>query len=178
MTIEMLALIGLLSGMLVALLVLGAFAYRVVTYLHHYGSAAAAFITPSDGETTSPLLALLSGVGTSSHMAELGTASGDARMDLGARAQVIEAGVRAKFPILATMADQVMPNWPRKIAKNPMILTQLIAMAGPGGLLSGFLGKVTEKTETQAPLSGDEHYNVEELLNDVGIYGSGDINNG
>jgi len=168
MNVIELASIGLLSVIFVALLVMTWAAYRMVTYLHHYGAAAAAFMSPPDGETTSPLQALFSGVGMSSHMAELGTASGDARMELGARAQLIEAAARKVNPMVAQLADQMMPGWPRKVAKNPMLLTQAMEMFKPGGMLGGLLGnKGTTAPDQPSQRAMDFESDLESALGNV-----------
>jgi len=178
MEIAFYASIGVLAGVLVALVALVALVYRVLVYLHEYGTVAASFMTAPDSDTPSPLQALIGGLGasvaTSGRMAQLGQDSGDARMDLGARSQVIEAFARNKNPMLAQLADQVMPGWPRKVAKNPAIITQLMTMVQPGGPLAGFF-KSKDPSNNEPPQS-DMFAGLGEIA--AGLGSNGDQPNG
>lgn len=134
---------------------------RVCYSLYAYSTAIKTFVSPplNAPDDASPLQQMLGGViggvGSSlmqsQKMSDLGTASGEARQELAARADLIEGMLQKEKPEWAILAAQMFgPQWAKKIAKNPAYISAAQNLMGEGGILNLF-GK---KEPEQAALTG------------------------
>jgi hypothetical protein len=140
--------IAILSVSALVVVLLGAsvyLQYRNITFLvGAWLSVRELLNSPADGRQ-SPLAAILSDVATNvmkeNRMSALGQASGEARADLGAEAEVIEAAVRKLSPVGAIAAEKIFgKRWGRTLARNPHYLTAGEKLFSGGGALAWMMG--------------------------------------
>jgi len=65
---------------------------------------------------------------TVGHRSLAGQSAADSREALGAKKEIIEAIVKDQNPLFAAALDKIMPDWARKAAKNPQLITQAASL--------------------------------------------------